>query len=244
MISAYLVDDEELAIRRLSRLLTETGRVRIAGFSTDPVDAAAWLSSHSVDVVFLDIQMPVLSGFELLASLEEQPTVIFTTAFDQYALRAFRVNSVDYLLKPVEQEHLDRALAKLERHTGTQPDLSALLKSLTARYPERIASKTGERVQFVELARVTHFYAEDKLTYAAVKGKNFPVDHTISELEEKLDPRRFYRIHRATVVNLGWVLEMDAWFSGGVLVRLKDEKGSELAVARDRVRGLKEKLGI
>lgn len=244
MIRAFLVDDEELAIRRLSRLLKETSRVEIAGSSTDPIDAIAWLSSNTADVVFLDIQMPGMTGFEMLAMLDPQPTVIFTTAYDRFALEAFKVNSIDYLLKPVEQEHLDRALLKLERLQSPKQDLGALLKQLTARYPERIASKVGDRVQLVELPKVSHFYAEDKLTFAAAKGKNFAVDHTIGELEEKLDPTKFYRIHRSTILNLAWAQEMDAWFSGGVLVRLKDEKATELAVARDRVRGLKERLGI
>lgn len=243
MIDAFLVDDEELAVRRLAHMLKETGRVNIAGSATDPVDAIGWLSTHTVDVVFLDIQMPGMNGFEMLSALNPQPVVIFTTAFDRYALEAFKVNSIDYLLKPVEQEALERALLKLERLGGKQ-DLGDLIKRLTARYPERISSRVGERVQFVDLPRVTHFYAEDKLTFAATKMKNFPVDHTIGELEEKLDPRKFYRIHRSTMLNLAWVLEMDTWFAGGVLVRLKDEKGTELSVARDRVRGLKERLGL
>ncbi len=250
MIRAFLVDDEELAIRRLSRLLTETGRVEVAGSSTDPVDAIAWLSSHSVDAVFLDIQMPGMNGFEMLSMLDPQPNIVFTTAFDQFALKAFEVNSIDYLLKPVEQEQLDRALQKLERlqAAGTSTSPAALLEKLQAAlgkqaYPERIASKTGDRVQFVELARVSHFYAEDKLTYAATKAKDFPVDYTITELEQKLDPQKFYRIHRSTIVQLASVQEMHTWFSG-VMVKLKDEKPTELAVARDRVRGLKERLAL
>ena len=244
MIRAFLVDDEELAIRRLSRLLRESGKVEIAGTSTDPVDAIAFLSSHAVDVVFLDIQMPEMTGFEMLGKLQPQPVVIFTTAYDRFALEAFQVDSIDYLLKPVEQEHLDRALQKLERLRRPKQEFGELLKQLTARYPERIASKAGERVQFIELPKVSHFFAEDKLTFAAAKGRNFSVDYTIGELEGRLDPQRFYRIHRSTILNLAWVQEMDSWFSGGVLVRLKDEKATELAVARDRVRGLKDRLGI
>ena len=251
MIRAFVVDDEELAVRRLARMLQETGKAEIAGTSTDPVDAIAWLSANRADILFLDIQMPGMNGFEMLKMVEAPPAVVFTTAFDQYALAAFKVNSIDYLLKPVESEELDRALEKFERlrASGAQPDAADLMNRLARalgrpRYPERIASKIGERVHLVELERVTHFYAEDKLTYAATKAKNYPIDHTIGDLEQKLDPERFYRIHRSTVVNLAWVREMDSWFSGGVLVRLKDEKNSELAVARDRVRGLKERLGI
>ena len=255
MIRAFLVDDEDLALRRLSRLLTESGRVTVAGTSQDPVDAIAWLSSNEVEVVFLDIEMPAMNGFEMLGMLDPQPTVIFTTAYNQYALKAFEVNSVDYLVKPVDQDQLQRALKKLERlGVGeARPDAAELMRKLAAAlgqrdtpiYPDRIAaSRVGEKVQYVELARVTHFFAEDKLTYAATKAKNHMVDYTIAELEGNLDPRKFFRVHRATIVNLSWIQETDSWFRGGALVRLKDEKGTELAVARDRVRGLKEKLGF
>ena len=111
------MDDEDLALRRLSRLLTETGRITVAGTSNDPVDAIAWLSLNDVDVVFLDIEMPGTDGFEMLSMLDPQPTVVFTTAYNQYALKAFEVHSVDYLVKPVDREQLLRTLKKLD-HLG------------------------------------------------------------------------------------------------------------------------------
>jgi two-component system, LytTR family, response regulator len=247
MIRAFLVDDEPLAVRRLSRMLSETGRVTVAGTSHDPVDAIAWLSSNEIDVVFLDINMPGMNGFEMVKMLDPQPVIVFTTAYDQFALDAFKVNSIDYLLKPIDQEQLDRALSKIERIGPKREDPSDLIRRLEAalsvggapRYPERIASRTGDRIQFLDLPRVTHFYAEDKLTFASSRGKNFIVDHTISDLEQRLDPAQFFRIHRSTLVNLAWVREMD-----NMMVRLKDEAGTELAVARDRVRGLRERLSI
>ena len=115
MIRAFLVDDEPLALERLSRMLTATGRVEICGASTDPVAAVEQIRRAPPEVLFLDIHMPELSGFDLLAELPEQPLVIFTTAYDRYALDAFSVNSIDYLLKPIEPEHLERALSKAER---------------------------------------------------------------------------------------------------------------------------------
>jgi DNA-binding LytR/AlgR family response regulator len=224
--------------------------VEVAGTSTDPVDALAALSEHPPEVLFLDIQMPGMNGFEMLGMLDPQPMVVFTTAFDQYALQAFEVNSIDYLLKPVEERHLARALDKLERlraSPASPPDWKSVLAQISSAlggYPERIASKLGERTQILELARITHFFAQDKLTYAATEGKNYVVDHTVSELEQKFDPRRFCRIHRATLLNLAWVREVDAWFGGRMLVRLKDAKNTELQVARDRVASLKKQLGI
>ena len=248
-MKAYLVDDEPLAIRRLRRLLEATGRFEIAGATSDPQEALEFLSRESVDLVFLDIQMPGMTGFELLARLAEPPLVIFTTAYDQFALRAFDVHSIDYLLKPIEPAQLERAIVKLDRMRGApRQDLRAIVEqvaaSLRQQEPERIATRAGERIQFIDLSRITHFFAQDKLTYAAAGGRQFCVDYTIAELEERLARKNFVRIHRATLVNVAWVQEMDAWFGGGVLVRLRDEKHTELSVARDRVRALRERLGI
>src|SRR6267154_6340324 len=116
---AFLVDDEALALKRLSRMLAATGRVSIAGFSTDPVEAVQAIAEAKPDVLFLDIEMPELNGFQMLSQLDPQPMVVFTTAYDQYALKAFGVNSVDYLLKPVEMESLERAISKVERLRGS-----------------------------------------------------------------------------------------------------------------------------
>jgi two-component system LytT family response regulator len=247
---AYLVDDERLAIERLKRLLDATGRVTIAGSSTDPEAALEALRRTPVDVLFLDIQMPGLTGFEMLARLDSDVAVVFTTAYDRYAIEAFGVNSVDYLLKPIEPERLDRALDKLERF-GSQPrpDVRALARELAAelapnRRLERIASRVGERTTVLDVARIGHFASKDKLTFAVVNGHEHVIDYTLAELEMRLDARRFARIHRATIVNIALVQELFPAMDGGVVVRLKDEKKTELSVARDRVRELKERLGI
>jgi two-component system LytT family response regulator len=253
-LRAYLVDDEPLALERLRRLLEHTGRVEVTGSTTEPEKAVSELTAHPPDVCFLDIQMPRLNGFEVLAQLPSQPIVIFTTAYDQYALKAFGVNSVDYLLKPVEPESLDRALKKVERLRGlgqiAQPDLQALLKQFAdslretkPEYPDRIASRLGDRLWFLDLARVTHFYAEDKLTFAVSDGKAYCVDHAIAELEKKLDPKKFVRIHRSTVVNVDWIKEVASLPGGALNVRLKDGKDTDLTIARDRAREFKERVG-
>ena len=250
MMRAYVVDDEPLAVKRLTRMLQATGRVDIVGSANDPQMALEFLRAQPVDVLFLDIQMPGLTGFELLDRLEAQPMVIFTTAYDRYALEAFDVNSIDYLLKPIDPERLDRALDKLERLAAQpRPDIKALAKELAVqlapnRRLERIASKVGERTTVLDVARISHFSAKDKLTFAVVGGREHVIDYTLSELEERLDPRRFVRIHRGTIANLAFVQELFPDVDGGVLVRLKDEQKTELSVARDRVRDLKDRLGI
>jgi two-component system LytT family response regulator len=250
MIRAYLVDDERLAVQRLSRLLAETGRVAVVGSTIDPDAAVQFLNGTAVDVLFLDIQMPGLTGFDLLERLTHPPIVVFTTAYDAYALNAFETNAVDYLLKPIEPERLERTLDKVERLAG-QPrtDVRALARELAgqlspARRVERLASKVGERTTLLDVNRISHFVARDKLTFAVVNGREHIVDYTLAQLEERLDPRRFARIHRGTLVNLTMVQELYPAVDGGVLVRLKDEVRSELAVARDRVRDLKQRLGI
>jgi len=192
--------------------------------------------------------MPGMTGFELLQKLPEEPAVVFTTAFDRFALDAFEVNSVDYLLKPIEVERLEKALTKLERLCGTaqggaeSEHIRALARELTRKFPDRISSRIGDRIVFVEISKITHFYAKDKLTYAATSSKDYSVDVTISQLEEKLDPAVFIRIHRATLLNLHYVEEVSTWFGGGLVVRLKDGKRTELQIARDRVKQVKERL--
>jgi two-component system LytT family response regulator len=252
---AFLVDDESLALKRLQRMLAATKRVQVIGISTDPVEAIPAILAAKPDLLFLDIEMPGMTGFEMLTHLQPQPWVVFTTAYDRYALDAFAVNSVDYLLKPIEAADLNRALDKIERLRGTAsapPEIRHLIDKLTAAatavrspsYPDRIASKVGERIEFVELNEVTHFFASDKLTIAATPAKNYAVDYSIQELEQKLDPARFVRIHRATLVNVAHVQELHSWFAGKMMLRLKDAKHTELTVSRDRVKSLKERLGI
>ena len=256
-LRAYLVDDEPLALKRLGRLLKAAGGVEVVGSATDPGEALRALAAEGVDVLFLDIQMPGMNGFELLAKLDRQPVVIFTTAHDRYALQAFEVNSIDYLLKPVEPLQLDRALEKLTRLRALagSPAADAQFQSLVSRlareftpprreFVERVCSRVGDRLVFIELDEVTHFYSKDRLTFAATGSKKYVIDHTIAELEEKLDAKGFLRIHRATLLNLSFVGELHRWFGGRMIVRLKDRERTELTVARDQVKTLKERLGL
>lgn len=254
-LRVYLVDDESLALDRLTRMLAASGRVEIIGKTTEPEEAVIALTADLPDVCFLDIQMPGYNGFEVLARLPRQPIVVFTTAYDQYALDAFAVNSVDYLLKPIEPEHLHRALNKVEQlrasGTSSQQQLQAIVRSLTDSfrqhqppYPDRIASRLGDRLRFLELGRVTHFYAEEKMTFAVSDGKAYGVDHTIAQLEQKLDPKSFFRIHRKMLVNMAWIKELSPLPGGGLNARLKDVRGTDLTVARDRAREFKARLDL
>ncbi len=247
----WIVDDEPLAVRRLARLVAESGLAQVAGSSSDPAGAIGEIAAARPDAVLLDIEMPALNGFELLARLDPKPAVIFTTAYSQYAVRAFEADGIDYLLKPVSAEALARALHRVTRRGADSVPYESVLKALKDAvggapqpYPSRIASRVGERVQFIELDRVTHFLAEGKLTWAVANGKKHIVDESIVQLEARLDPAKFHRIHRAYLVNVNRIAEVASWFGGRMKARLNDEAKTELPVARDRVRGLRERLGF
>jgi two-component system, LytTR family, response regulator len=181
-LRAFLVDDEPLALDRLTLLLERTGRVEIFGRASEPEDAVTLMIGEPPDMCFLDIQMPRLTGFDVLACLPSPPAVVFTTAYDQYALEAFAVDSVNNLPKPIDPSLLNRALDKIERlcgpgAAGAMPSFDDLLERIAALlrtnqpvYPERIASRLGKRVRFISVADVTHFVAKDRLCYAIVGG--------------------------------------------------------------------------
>ena len=250
-IRAFLVDDEPLALKRLARLLEATKRVEIVGRATDPKQAITQLAEIPVDVVFLDIHMPGLSGFQVVERLPATCMVVFTTAYDQHAVAAFEVNAVDYLLKPIERERLSQALDRIaaRREDPARDDLRGALTRLAGflrgeSHLGHLASRVGERVQLIPVDQVTHVFARERATYAATTAAEHMLDATILELERKLDPAKFFRIHRGTLVNLDWVGELHADFGGRLLIRLRGDTRQELVVSRDRVRPLKERLGL
>ncbi len=256
-LKVFLVDDEPLALKRLARLLFDTGKIEIIGQTTEPLEALKIIPTLELDALFLDIQMPELNGFELLQNLENYPPVIFTTAFDEFALKAFEVYSIDYLLKPIESERLEKAIEKLEKISNEKSNEKAeniekLLSDFAKNLPqnlnksiERIASRIVGKVQILQVSEITHFFAQDKLNFAKnFQGKEFPLDLSLNELEEKLDAQKFLRVHRGSIVNLDFIEEVHGWFSGKVLIRLKDATKTELVVARERVKILKDFLGM
>jgi two-component system, LytTR family, response regulator len=252
-LRALLVDDEPLALTRLARLLSATGRVEIVGQAGDARQALDILACAAADIVFLDIHMPGMTGLELAPQLPRGVSVVFTTAYDQHALAAFEANAVDYLLKPVERKRLERALDKADRlrQDPGRGDMAAVLERLTASlraapapFLERVPFRTRDGVQFLDVARITHFVARDRLTHAVTAGGAHVVDYGLADLEARLDPAKFLRIHRAALLNLDHVGEIQPWPGGRLLVRIKDSPRTELEVARDRVRALKDSLGL
>ncbi len=250
-IRAFLIDDEPLAVKRLARMLEATGRVQIVGRATDPEKGLKQVAAQAVDALFLDIHMPGLTGFQVVERLPAGPMVVFTTAYDQHAVQAFETNAVDYLLKPIERERLDRALDRLaaRRDAPARADFHGVLERLAAQlrastFLDHLASRTGDRVQLIPIDQVTHIVARDRATYAVTARAEHMLDVTIADLERKLDPSKFFRIHRATLLNLPWVSELHSDFGGRLVIRLRDDSRTELVVSRDRVRALKERLGL
>lgn len=251
-LRAYVVDDEPGALKQVVQSLKSTGRVEVVGTATSAETALVEIPAREVEALFLDIHMPGMTGFELLQRLTASPLVVFVTAFDDYALQAFEAAAVDYLLKPVGRERVERTLERLEsRRADPAAGVQAVLERLARHYrdlrgpiyAERISVDLGQqRTQLVETARITHFVAQGKGTLAVTASGSHLVDRTLGELEERLDPRQFVRIHRSAIVNLAWVGEVRAELGGRLIVLLRDASRTELQVARDRARALKERL--
>ncbi|MGA9671675.1 MAG: LytTR family DNA-binding domain-containing protein [Terracidiphilus sp.] len=248
-LTCYVVDDEELCLLSLVRMLGQSGRAEVVGSSTDPTRAVLEIQDLRPQAIFLDIHMPDLDGFQVLAALPNPPLAVFTTAYDQFAVRAFEVNSVDYLLKPVGYDRLQQSLGRLVSHISERhyPPLDTVLASVTEAlrpktWPLRIGIQSGENTTFLELDQVTHFVSEDRYTYACTGHGRFMVTASLGDLETRLDPDRFLRIHRSTIVNLHAIQQISRWFAGRVLVRLQDR--TELTVSRDKVKELRAALDL
>ena len=249
-LRAYVVDDEPGALKQVVQSLKSTGRVEVVGTATAAQTALIEIPAREVEALFLDIHMPGMTGFELLERLRTRALVVFVTAHDEHALRAFESAAIDYLLKPVKRERLERTLDRLESHRGDPgASVQAVLEKLARHYPhtpayaERISLDLGQqRTQLVEVAKISHFLAQGKGTLAVTASGSHLVDRALGELEERLDPRQFVRIHRSAIVNLAWVAEVQPELGGRLIVKLKDGPRTELQVSRDRARAFKERM--
>jgi two-component system, LytTR family, response regulator len=247
MIRAVVVDDEELARRSLIAALSDEHILEIVAEASNGLEALERIAEHEPDVVFLDIEMPGLNGFEVIENLNATPLIVFVTAYDEYAVRAFEANAIDYLLKPIQPQRVHQAVervrAALEKGTAANGDaLHKLLAELKPAPPRKIAARKGKRIVLLSLKEVMHATIEDKLVFLHTCTGRFLSDKSIGELERFLEPGGFFRISRGELVNLEYVREIVPWFSGTYKVRLST--GAELDVSRERARRLKEVMQI
>jgi two-component system LytT family response regulator len=238
-VRVLVVDDEEPARRRLVRMLERLGGIEVVGEAGDGEQALALVRERGPELLLLDIDMPEMDGLEL-AELPEVPLVIFTTAHAEHAVRAFEVEAVDYLLKPIARERLAEAIERAKARARAQVGRAAA-GAATAEAAPRITARSGATVHVIAASEITRFHATDKVTIFVHEGRELVLDESLSALEERLGPHGFFRTHRSELVSLTAVkaLHTDA---GSTTVELRD--GSRAAVGRRVVAELKRRLGI
>lgn len=244
---AVIVDDEDPARAALRRRLQAFPDIEILAEAANGQQAIEAIESHSPDVVFLDIEMPGLNGFDVLAEIATPPAIVFVTAYDQYAVRAFETNAVDYLLKPVAPAALDRAVSRLRSRAAAQPVSQALLQELRAalypKAPAKLAGRRGRKIILVPRRDILHIAAEDRLVFLCTATERFLTNRTIAELVLILPGTEFFRVNRGNLVNLEAAQEMYPWMTSGAW-RIRLTNGVEIDVSRDRVQALRTAIGF
>ena len=257
-LRAVLVDDEQLARDELGYLLGQLGGVEVIGQAGNGLEALSTIDRLQPDVVFLDVQMPGLTGFEVARRLLEgrgASHIIFVTAYDQHAIEAFEVNAVDYLLKPVDQSRLEVAVERARRRIVidrpadgvTNADLEKIIQLVTERQSrrERLAIKVAERFLLVQAEEIIYAsLADEWITVVTSQYAGTSNYRTLDELHERLDPAVFWRVHRSHLVNINKIKEIVPWFSRNYILRMKDEKSTEIPVSRMQTRRLREYLKL
>jgi len=242
-MKALIIDDERLARKELTSLLAAHEQIIIVGEAGNADDAEALIAEKRPDLLFLDINMPGRSGFELLGSLDHAPHVIFVTAYDEHALKAFSVNALDYLLKPIDPDRLAAAVGKLQDQHDTQLPTREVLRE-----SDQIFLKDGEKCWFVTLKDVRSFESEGNYVRIRFSDQKPLVLRSLNKLEEKLDPLVFFRANRKHIINLRWVESIEPWFSGGLMVKLKhagkDSVQETIEVSRRQAARFKELLSL
>lgn len=242
-IKAIIIDDERLARNELKKLLNEHSEIEIIDEAANVDEGVEKIELQNPDLIFLDIQMPGKTGFQLLEELERAPHVVFTTAYDEYALKAFEVNALDYLLKPIEPRRLTDALQKVQYEMAKEAiDANAPFNRGPLTDLDQVFVKDGERCWFVKLGEIRLF--ESVGNYAKVFfANNKPlILKSLNALEERLDPRTFFRANRKHIINLRWIEKIEPYFNGGLLVELKG--GEKIEVSRRQTVKFKEMMSL
>jgi len=245
-IRVLVVDDEELARARVKDLLAGHDEFECVGEAGNGITAVDSIKALRPDIVLLDIQMPGMNGFEVIEALDEVPLIIFATAYDEYAIKAFEVNSIDYLLKPISKERFAEALARarglLDEEDGLEQTIGRIAELVQPSGINRLPVTKGKRIVLLDPGDVIRIEASDELVFVHTKSEKYLINMTMAELEQRLDPKSFFRTHRSSIVNLDHVLEIVPWFGGKYQVIVDDDKRTEVVLSRARARRLREIL--
>jgi len=244
-LHTLIVDDERLARDELRRLLADRDDITIAGEAANADEAKAAIQEHDPDLLLLDVQMPGESGFDLLERLDAVPHVVFVTAYDEYAIRAFEVNALDYLVKPVEPQRLDDAIDTVQQRTDEASPQAIAAEddtppTLTAE--DQVFVKDGKRCWFVQLADVRLFEAAGNYTRLYFGAEEPLIHRSLSHLEDRLDPDQFFRASRQHILNLQWVDDVTPWSKKKLKATLSD--GTEIEMSRRRSRTFRDQLSL
>lgn len=238
---ALIVDDERLARKELMKLLEEHPAIEIIGEAMNAEEAMNMVNELNPDLLFLDIQMPGKTGFQLLEELDAVPFVVFTTAYDEFALKAFEVNALDYLLKPIQADRLSETVSKvLEKEKSKSTAVRSADKKLGLN--DQVFVKDGDRCWFVSLNNVRMFESDGNYIKVYFDNNRPMIHKSLNALDEKLDERAFFRASRKHIINLSWVEGIEQWFNGGLMVKLKG--GDKVEVSRRQAAKFKDMMSL
>jgi two-component system, LytTR family, response regulator len=238
---ALIVDDERLARKELMKLLEDHPMIEVVGEAMNAEEATQMVNELNPDLLFLDIQMPGKTGFQLLEDLDSVPLVVFTTAYDEFALKAFEVNALDYLLKPIQPERLAEAVSKLaDKERAKNAAIRGPEKKLGLH--DQVFVKDGDRCWFVSLTNVRLFESDGNYIKVYFDTNRPMIHKSLNALDEKLDERAFFRASRKHIVNLSWVEGIEPWFNGGLMVKLRG--GDKVEVSRRQAAKFKDMMSL
>jgi DNA-binding LytR/AlgR family response regulator len=246
-INTLIAEDEQHSLERLRGLLQDFKELRLIGTAADGISAIKKIDGLKPDLVFLDIQMPGANGFEVLDRVSHRPMVIFVTAYDKYAIKAFEENAVDYILKPSSKERIAAAVERvIQRSQRIDTQLLESLKNALEekKYMKRFAVKQGDEILIIPETDVFYFQAESKYIFLYTFNRRYFFEMTLKELEKSLDPALFCRIHKSTIVSLEKVRKLKKWFKSEYIIQLNDEKKSKIKVSRNFTCVLKQRLNF
>jgi DNA-binding LytR/AlgR family response regulator len=244
-MKVLIIEDEQLAAKKLIRLLREIGtEIEITGILGAVDSVINWLYIHPhPDLIFMDIQLEDGLCFEIFEKIEIRTPVIFTTAYDEYVLRAFKVNSVDYLLKPIKTDELKNAINKFNQlhHHYNFKGIETALRQLQMKQKERFLIKVGEHYRSVEISAIEYFFIKERCTFIHINsGKNYAIDYSLDKIEELVNSKIFFRINRNMIVNFSSILDVLAYSSNRLKLSLKNwTEKDDLLVSRERVTDFK-----